>query len=146
VKVKDMMTDDYWMRKREINRSCSMTWWGQLRDTYNALKLCRPQVWNTESHCPEVFDVAKMDFVLFHFKCHERPLLTGTLYYNYWNEIQGGNVVKTLDVRAGFYGREGYKASSTHSVLKAVHGKWFLNHNDAGLKEPLINYIKRRFK
>jgi hypothetical protein len=146
VKVMEQLHDDTWIYKKEINRSCSLIWWYQLKKTYYALKHVRHQVWNTESHCPEFFEVAMMDFLLMQFRVGEQELLTSTLYYNYWRCVEAGKMVRASDVKAGFYGRSGFKALNTKTVVAAVEGKCFLNHNDQGLRDPLQNFIVRRFQ
>lgn len=145
VKIKYQLFDDSFMYKKLLNRSCSSLWWDQLKNTYNALKTCREEIWNTESHCPELFEAGMMDFVINQFGLPVKLLLTSTLYHNYWRLCQPENMVKTENVRAGCYGREGFKARDASTINQAVEGKYFLNHNDAGLTKPLENWIKKTY-
>jgi len=97
----------------------------------------------TESHCPEVFSVRKMNLVYSVFELAEKELLTSTLYYNIFPYAHRITDKKTQ--RALFYNEENDYSFSSDNVAQKCQDKYFLNHNDQGLNRELKEFIESRF-
>jgi hypothetical protein len=141
VKVNYEMHDDD--ERKKLNPHCCTKYWDFLMDTYRALKIVRPRVWNTESHCPEYFNKVKMSFVLSQFGLPERNLLSSTLYYNYWREAEDG--IPCREVNVGFYGKNSV-AKDRKKIIDLCSDKFYLNHNDQGANPVLVSYVRFRFR
>lgn len=109
----------------------------------------------TETHCPEVFEKARMKHIFEMFDPWENRLLTSTLYYNMF---PFDNYIRDLKTeRAAFYGyhndfsyscvnvEENPKGRFTPNIEEKVKGKYFLNYSNLGLGGLMQNYLKHRF-
>lgn len=97
----------------------------------------------TETHCPEVFEKTKMRDVFEIFNPFDNRLLTSTLYYNVYPYPRMLKDRKTE--RALFYGFEHDFGYATCNIKEAVQGKYYLNHNNAGLDTTLMGWIEKSF-
>ena len=107
------------------------------------------EIYMTETHCPEVFEKEKMREVMERFDPAGFRLLTSSLYYNtfpFEKKLKDRKVERAL-----FYGYENefsLKPNYTNcdELHKLLRGKYFLNHNDAGLDDGLKGYIMGMFQ
>ena len=144
--------DEY---KNHKIKSGSGVWREQVNKTLDALKELGFAGYMTETHCPEVFEKWKMLEIFDMFAPAENRLLTSSLYYNVFPFFRMLKDRKTE--RALFYGEEtdfamGRMGDGAHGRRGDVaqniappQGKYFLNHNDAGLDDGLKKYIMGMF-
>jgi hypothetical protein len=113
-----------------------------LVNTLDAVKATGIYPWSTDSHFPELFESSRMLSILKRYSASERRLLSSTLYYN---TIFPGLVdqVNSSTVGVRFYGRENlYYTLSDGNLNEKCNGKFYLNHNDAGLNDNLKRYLQ----
>jgi len=135
--------EDY---QKQVFNSGSLIWRGQVNLTMKILKGMGYKGFMTETHCPEVFERGKMEKILKMFHPAENRLLTSTLYYNVYPYERMVQDWKTE--RALFYGHESdfsFGALGGYHLDAALKGRYFLNHNDEGLTQPLKKYIEGMF-
>ena len=143
--IKQMQVTRYLFTNEELNSgefaSGGIVWRDQVfRSTDAVISLGYPG-YMTETHCPEVFEKEKMRKIFEMFDPLVNRLLTSTLYFNVFPyEL----MLKDRKVeRALFYGYENdFSTSPSPSDGGEIEGKYYLNHNDAGLDDRLKKFIQ----
>jgi len=143
--MKQMQVTRYLFTNEELNSgefaSGGIVWRDQVfRSTVAVVRMGYPG-YMTETHCPEVFEKEKMRKIFEMFDPLENRLLTSTLYFNVFPyEL----MLKDRKVeRALFYGYENdFSTSPSPSDGGEIEGKYYLNHNDAGLDDRLKKFIQ----
>lgn len=125
-------------------RSGGGVWRDQVSRTVNRVREMGYPGYMTESHCPEVFSIRKMEDLFCFFGLPENEYLTSTLYYNVhpFDHV----IYDRKTERALFYGEENEFSFSSDDVVKKCKGKYYLNHSDSGLNSELRSFIRRRFR
>jgi hypothetical protein len=118
-------------------------WRQQVKDACGLLERKGYDGYMTETHCPEVFSARLMRHIFRMFDLPKNKLLTSTIYYNVF-PYKNGLVDKKTE-RALFYGEDTAYSYLSRNIESTCEGKYFLNHNDAGLNEELKEFIKGRF-
>lgn len=140
-------------KQNKTDGTASDTWLKQLTNTYSTLKQSNhcSKIWNFETHLPEVFLKQIMLWCINEFSALDKRLLITTLYNNIcWQDADPEPIIvnKYINIKAGFYGLNSlysYHSTSENEIKQIIKGKYFLNHNDAGLTPALIKVIKDLF-
>jgi hypothetical protein len=139
-----------WMK---ADGSASDTWTVQRNQTFRLLKESKQcsTIWNFETHLPEVFLKSIMGWCLKEFSVLEKRLLMTSIYNNIcWQPDDADPMVVDINtnIKAGFYGiasKYSYCTVDEARIRQIIKGKYFLNHNDAGLNPALIKVIQELF-
>lgn len=136
---------DYAQTCRGEFRSGSMIWRDQVIRSVQATRKAGMMGIMTETHCPEVFLKERMKEIIYRFDPRENRLLTSTLYFNSFPYESFLYDRKTE--RALFYGYHNEFSYSTDALVSDDWsvGKFYLNHNDAGLDQNLKRFIQGKF-
>lgn len=111
------------------------------------------RIWNYETHMPRFFEKRKMLEVIHLYKAAERRLLLPTLYFNHHFKGQEPEILSPHDdCKVIFTGRNDGQgvppAATTNEVKALIHykqatiGKHFLNHNNRGMADPAMQYLR----
>lgn len=115
------------------------------------------EVYLYETHLPRLYHKSKLKemFKLFPLENMEIPYAPATLYFNmFYNKPDYNYKVSKEsldnDIKAGFYGTPNTLCDTFPSKLPkqielAVRNKIWVNYNDAGLTEPMKEWIQKRF-
>ena len=122
------------------------TWWEQLYNTLNVLRLKGYEGWNTETHLPELFNKEKMQWIIRAYSALENRLLTSSLYFNTFYPTTDP-LLFSKEFAIQFYDNiDGpFYTSSEGDLGKKCKGKTYLNHNDRGLTTNLREFISSTF-
>lgn len=126
-----------------------------LSDTVKALRDAGfKRIWNYETHTPRFFEKRKMQEVIDTYKPGENRLLLATLYFNHHFKHQEPNILHPMDsVKAVFAGSDAFGIAplNTEDPLlamdhyhKCIQGKHFLNHNNAGIQDVGLQYLRHK--
>jgi hypothetical protein len=142
----DLMVTRIIRTEHELNRLISggQVWRKQVEDTIARLRQLGYKGYMTESHCPELFSVYRMQNIFVYFGLPTIEYLTSTLYYNVYPYPKTINDKKVE--RSVFYGEENDFSFTSENVSEKCKGKYYLNHNDTGLNSELRNFIRRKFR
>ena len=127
---------------KKLTSGCG-TWQESVKASIDAVRALGYPGIMTETHCPEVFRKWKMQQIYGMFAPWDNRLLTSTLYYNVFPYKRMLKDFKTE--RALFYGVENMMSYCSINFKEAIEGKFFLNHNNAGLDGQLIRFIERMY-
>lgn len=120
-----------------------------LKETFKALKAAIRSTYNCETHTPRLYSKILLKEMVLKYSPKENRYLFSTLYFNdVYNGITPTLLSKENGIKAGFYGFDSlysYKAKTVEEIKTICARNKFLNHNDDGLTQHLVQVIEELY-